>query len=240
MGLSHDSSCSDNPESSGEFGKREPMTYHPKHFQKGKRHLSKNDEIKALFGRHKKMTFTPQMKRSPFESLVRSIAHQQLHGKAAETILGRLIDLFPRKDFPTPKDLQKISPEKLRACGFSASKVRSIKDIAEKTLEGVVPSAEAIVSMPNEEIIERLTEIYGVGRWTVEMLLIFQLGRLDVWPIDDFGVRKGFQIWKKKKEMPTAKDIKSHGEQWAPYQTIVSLYLWREADLAKIKTVQKK
>lgn len=216
------------------------MNYHPKHFQKGKRALVKDPEVKALFARHKSYSFTPHMKRTPFESLVRSIAHQQLHGKAAETILGRLIALFPNKDFPTAKDLQKLSAEKLRACGFSQNKVRSIKDIAEKTLAGVVPSAEEILTLPNDEIIARLTEIYGVGRWTVEMLLIFQLGRLDVWPIDDFGVRKGFQVWKRKRQMPTAKDIKKHGDLWAPYQTIISLYLWREADLSKLKVAQKK
>jgi DNA-3-methyladenine glycosylase II len=191
--------------------------------------------IKALFDRHK-VTFTPKMQRSPFESLVRAIAHQQLHGKAAETILGRLMALFPKKNFPTPKDIQKLSVQKMRACGFSGTKVKSIKDIADKTISGVVPSQVEIETLPNHEIILRLTEIFGVGRWTVEMLLIFQLGRLDVWPVDDFGVRKGYQVWKKKKEMPTAKDLKSVDQIWAPYQTLVALYLWREADLAKQKS----
>ena len=197
--------------------------------------LKKDPTLKALFKRHHPLEFTPKLQRSPYESLVRAISHQQLHGKAAETILGRMIALFPGQKFPTPQDLVHISFEQLRACGFSQNKVKSIKDIAQKTIDGIVPDKRAIKKMSNEEIIEKLTVIYGVGRWTVEMLLIFQLGRLDVWPIDDFGVRNGFRIWKKKKVMPTAKEIKPHGSKWSPFETIVALHLWREADLKKIK-----
>jgi DNA-3-methyladenine glycosylase II len=211
------------------------MQYDPKNFQKGKRALAKDPMVKALFSRHSRMSFDPKMKRSPFESLVRAIAHQQLHGKAAETILGRMLALFPKQEFPTPKQLSTLADEKLLACGFSRSKVRSIKDIASHTLSGVVPSSEEIVLLSNQEIIDRLIEIFGVGRWTVEMLLIFQLGRMDVWPVDDFGVRKGYQVWKRKRQMPTAKDLKKLEKKFAPYQTILALYLWREADLAKIK-----
>jgi DNA-3-methyladenine glycosylase II len=211
------------------------MKYDSKPFQKGKRHLAKDPSLKALFARHRKLAFSPGLERSPFESLVRAIAHQQLHGKAAETILGRMLDLFPGKPFPSADDLASLPDEKLRACGYSASKTKSIKDIAAHTQLGVVPSSAEIEKLSNQEIIERLTKIFGVGKWTVEMLLIFQLGRLDVWPVDDFGVRKGFQVWKKKRQMPTAKDLKKIEKKFAPYQTIVSLYLWREADLAKIK-----
>lgn len=204
---------------------------------KAKKFLIKADpSLKALFDRHQKLVFKPRLKRSPFESLVRAIAHQQLHGKAAETILSRLLAKFPRKKFPTPKDVLAISDEDLRACGFSYRKVQSIKDIASKAIEGVVPTAKKIQTLENEEIINRLTQIHGVGRWTVEMLLIFQLGRLDILPVDDFGVRKGFALWKKKKAI-TAKELKVYGEKWSPYQTIVSLYLWKEADLAKNKAL---
>lgn len=125
--------------------------------------LKKDPSLKPLFKRHSPLDFTAKMKRSPFESLVRAIAHQQLHGKAAETILGRMLDLFPKKKFPDPEDLRKIKPEKLRACGFSQSKVKSIKDIADKTIEGVVSSKAQIKKMSNQEIIERLTGIFGVG-----------------------------------------------------------------------------
>jgi DNA-3-methyladenine glycosylase II len=196
--------------------------------------IKKDPTLKALFKRHS-INFTPRLERSPFESLVRAIAHQQLHGKAAETILGRMIDLFPGKKFPTPEDLLGVKFEKLRAAGFSQNKVKSIKDIAQKAVDGIIPDKRAIQKMENEEIIERLTQIYGVGRWTVEMLLIFQLGRLNVWPIDDFGVRKGFSVWKRKKKMPTTKEIKPFGAKWTPYETVVALYLWREADLGKKK-----
>jgi DNA-3-methyladenine glycosylase II len=207
----------------------------PQDYKKGRRHLAKRSpELSALLKRHK-VDFQPKLERSPYESLVRAIAHQQLHGKAAETILGRMLALFPKVDFPEAPLLHRLSDEKLRACGFSTSKTKAIKDIAEKTLSGVVPTGREIVRLSNDEIIERLTEIYGVGRWTVEMLLIFQLGRLDVWPVDDFGVRRGFQIWRRKRAMPTAKELRAFSEDFAPYQSIVALHLWREADLAKVK-----
>lgn len=195
--------------------------------------LKKDPSLKLLFDRHKGLEFVPNPKRSPFESLVRAIAHQQLHGKAAETILGRMLGKFPKKKFPSPEDLVEIPSEDLRACGFSTNKVKAIKDIAQKTIEGLVPTNKGIQKLNNEEIIDRLTQIYGVGRWTVEMLLIFQLGRMDVWPVDDFGVRKGFSIWKRKKTLPSPKDLKSYGLKWAPYQTVVALHLWRETDLKK-------
>jgi len=202
-------------------------------FEKAKKEVLKKDpSLKVLFQRHT-LDFSPKMERPPFESLVRAIAHQQLHGKAAETILGRMLALFPEVDFPAAEDLLNLQDRQLRACGFSRSKTKSILDIAQKTVEGVVPTAKEIRRMSNDEIIQRLTAIYGVGRWTVEMLLIFQLGRMDIWPVDDFGVRKGFQVWKRKREFPTAKQLKPHGEKWAPYQTVVSLHLWREADLRK-------
>lgn len=212
------------------------MEFDPQHYKKGKRDLAKRSQLVAALLKRHKLPFEPKMQRSPFESLVRAIAHQQLHGKAAETILGRMLALFPEVAFPTPEELSETSVKKLRACGFSQSKIKAIHDICAKTIDGLVPKAEDIVTISNEEIIERLTQIYGVGRWTVEMLLIFQLGRLDVWPVDDFGVRKGFQVWKRKRVMPTAKELRGLGQEFAPYQTIVALHLWREADLAKVKT----
>ncbi len=210
------------------------MSYDPKLYQKAKRALSKDPEIKALLNRHK-VKFNPLMERSPFESLVRAIAHQQLHGKAAETILNRMLSHFPYQKFPSHKELLAFPSETLRGCGFSMSKTKAIKDIAAHADLGVVPTSKEIVKLSNEEIVKRLTQIYGVGRWTVEMLLIFQLGRLDVWPVDDFGVRKGFQVWKRKRKMPTAKELKKFEKKFAPYQTVIALHLWREADLAKIK-----
>ena len=177
----------------------------------------------------------PDKKRSPFQSLVRAVAHQQLHGTAAENILNRFIKLFPGRRFPRPEDLVSVTDEQMRACGFSFAKIRAIRDIAEKTLSGVVPGARAIVKLTDEEIIERLTTVRGVGRWTVEMLLIFQLGRENVLPVDDFGVRNGFRVAYNKRSMPKPKALQKFGRRWHPHATTAAWYLWRAADGAKKK-----
>jgi len=173
--------------------------------------------------------------RSPFRSLVLAFAHQQLHATAAGNILGRFKKLFPKRRFPKPEDLAKVTDEQLRACGFSFAKIAAIRDIAAKTLDGTIPSSRQIEKLGDEEIIERLTEARGVGRWTVEMLLIFQLGRKDVLPVDDFGVRSGFRIAYKKREMPKPKALLKFGEKWRPHATTAAWYLWRAADGAKKK-----
>ncbi len=177
--------------------------------------------------------------RSPFQSLVQAVAHQQLNGTAANTILTRFKKLFPKRRFPKPEDLAKVTDEQIRACGFSFAKIAAIRDIAAKTLDGTIPSSRQIEKLTDEEIIERLTEARGVGRWTVEMLLIFQLGRKDVLPVDDFGVRNGFRIAYKKREMPKPKALLAFGKKWRPHGTTAAWYLWRAADAAK-KTAKKK
>lgn len=176
----------------------------------------------------------PQPRRAPFESLVRAVAHQQLHGKAAETILGRFLAHFPDRKFPRPADLAALSDEAIRAAGFSGAKLRAIRDIAEKAQAGVVPTAGRIAKLSDDEIIARLTECRGVGRWTVEMLLIFQLGRPDVLPADDFGVREGYKHAYKLPAQPKPKDLLAYGERWAPHRTTAAWYLWRVADRAKV------
>jgi DNA-3-methyladenine glycosylase II len=195
------------------------------------RHLKKADpvlgRVMAAVG---PCTLTVQSRRTPFESLVRAVSHQQLHGKAAESILKRFIACFPGRRFPRPADLATISDEAMRSAGFSGAKVAALRDIAAKTIEGIVPGPTAIKNMPDEEIIERLTMVRGVGRWTVEMLLIFQLGRPDVLPVDDFGVRNGFRRAYGLAEMPKPKELLAHGERWAPYRTTAAWYLWRAAD----------
>jgi DNA-3-methyladenine glycosylase II len=128
-----------------------------------------------------------------------------------------------------------VTDGQIRACGFSFAKIRAIRDLAEKTLSGVVPDARQIVKLSNEEIILRLTAVRGVGRWTVEMLLIFQLGREDVLPVDDFGVRAGFRHAYQRSEMPKPKELLAHGEKWRPHRTTAAWYLWRAADGAKKK-----
>jgi DNA-3-methyladenine glycosylase II len=177
----------------------------------------------------------PETWRSPFQSLVQAVAHQQLHGTAAENILGRFKKLFPGRRFPRPDDLARVTDEQIRACGFSFAKIRAIRDIAEKTLSGVVPTSQEIVKLSDEEIITRLTEVRGVGRWTVEMLLIFQLGRENVLPVDDFGVRAGFRVAYQKREMPKPKALLQFGKRWHPHATTAAWYLWRAADAAKKK-----
>jgi DNA-3-methyladenine glycosylase II len=200
------------------------------------RHLSKRDPVlRRLIREHGKCDLTPEKRRSPFQSLVQAVAHQQLNGKAANNILARFKNLFPGRKFPRPEDLAEVTDQQIRACGFSFAKIKSIRDIAEKTLSGVVPSSRQIVNLPDDEIIARLTEVRGVGRWTVEMLLIFQLGRPDVLPVGDFGVRTGFRVAYKKREMPKPKALLAFGEKWKPHRTTAAWFLWCAADAAKKK-----
>ncbi len=172
--------------------------------------------------------------RTPFEALARAVAHQQLHGKAAESILKRFVALYPGQRFPRPVELLATSPELIRSAGFSHAKIAALQDLAAKAMDGTVPTARAIQSLADEAIIERLTEVRGIGRWTVEMLLIFHLGRPDVLPVDDFGVRNGFRLAYGLDEMPAPKDVWSHGERWKPFRTAAAWYLWRASEAAKV------
>jgi len=186
--------------------------------------------MRALILKHGPCGLVPEARRSPFQSLVLAVAHQQLHAAAANTILGRFKKLFPGRRFPRPEDLAAVSDDQIRACGFSRAKIQAIRDIAEKTLSGVVPTARELAKLPDEEIILRLTQVRGVGRWTVEMLLIFQLGRPDVLPAGDFGVRNGFRRAYKKRALPAPKEILKFGARWRPHATTAAWYLWRAAD----------
>jgi DNA-3-methyladenine glycosylase II len=200
------------------------------------RHLTKRDPVmRRLIREHGKCALTPETRRSPFQSLVLAVAHQQLNGTAANTILTRFKKLFPGRRFPRPKDLAGVTDQQIRACGFSFAKIASIRDIAAKTLAGVVPASRQIVKLSDDEIIERLTEVRGVGRWTVEMLLIFQLGRPDVLPANDFGVRTGFRHAYGKRDLPAVKELLAFGESWRPHRTTAAWYLWCAADAAKKK-----
>ncbi|RVT92170.1 DNA-3-methyladenine glycosylase 2 family protein [Rhodovarius crocodyli] len=172
-------------------------------------------------------------KREPYEALVRAIAHQQVHGRAAEAMLGRLLLLYPHADFPPPTALLDAGPDKLRACGFSAAKCASILDIAEKSAAGWVPTRRAAMRLSDEELIERLVALRGVGRWTVEMLLIFTLGRMDVLPVDDFGVREGYRMALKLETQPKPKELAAVGAAWAPFRSVAAWYLWRNVDLER-------
>jgi DNA-3-methyladenine glycosylase II len=200
------------------------------------KHLSSKDPVmRQLIRLHGKCGLTPETRRSPFQSLVQAVAHQQLHGTAANNILGRFKKLFPRRRFPKAEDLAGVTDQQLRGCGFSFAKIKAIRDIAEKTLSGVIPDSRKIMTLPDEEIIERLTQVRGVGRWTAEMLLIFQLGRYDVLPVHDFGVRSGFRHAYKRRDMPAPKELLAFGEAWRPYRTTAAWYLWCAADAMKKK-----
>jgi DNA-3-methyladenine glycosylase II len=200
------------------------------------KHLSAGDPVmRRLIREHGKCALTPETRRSPFQSLVQAVAHQQLNSTAANTILRRFIKLFPGRRFPRPADLARVTDAQIRACGFSFAKIKAIRDIAAKTLSGVVPTSPQIAKLSDDEIIARLTEVRGVGRWTVEMLLIFQLARPDVLPADDFGVRTGFRHAYRKRDLPRVKDLLAFGERWRPHRTTAAWYLWRAANAAKKK-----
>ncbi len=165
-----------------------------------------------------------------YEALVSSIAHQQLHGKAALAILNRLM-AHNGGTIPPPAKLLALSDEALRACGFSGSKILALRDIAGKA--EIIPTRRQAMRLSDEVLIERLTSLRGVGRWTVEMLLIFTLRRPDVFPVDDFGVREGYRVIHRLEAQPKAKALQQLGQIYAPYRSLAALYLWRAADAAK-------
>jgi DNA-3-methyladenine glycosylase II len=169
----------------------------------------------------------------PYEALVRAITHQQLHGRAARTILGRFVALYPGTAFPEPEMVLATEDSVLRSCGLSGSKIAAIRDIAAHALSGTIPSLTDAAGLEDAALIERLTVIRGVGRWTVEMLLIYTLGRPDVLPVDDFGVREGWRLIQALDAQPRPKTLATLGEAWAPYRSTAAWYLWRAADEGK-------
>ena len=166
----------------------------------------------------------------PFDALAESIAYQQLSGKAAGTIWKRVRALYPEKKYLDPKAVLKTPDRKLRSTGLSRSKVAALKDLAAKTIDGTVPTTTALAKMSDEEIVERLIQVRGIGRWTVEMLLLFDLARPDVWPIHDYGVRKGFAKTFGKRKVPTPKQLLEHGKKFAPHRSVAAWYFWRALD----------
>ena len=174
---------------------------------------------------------------SIFYSLLRAITYQQLAGAAAAKILSRVeLCCSSNGDQPTPELVMAASDESLRAAGLSRNKLAAIRDLAAKTLDGTVPELKAARRMDDEEIIERITQVRGIGRWTVEMLLMFRLGRMDVLPVDDYGVRKGAQVTYRMRKLPDKKRLTKVAEKWRPWRSVGSWYMWRAAD---IKTLEK-
>ena len=182
----------------------------------------------------KPFSLRPDRTPSIFTALAESIVYQQLNGRAAATIYARVCALFPRAhEGPGAEQLLRVSDHKLRAAGLSRSKLLSLRDLARRTVNGEIPTLAEVHRMEDEAIIERLTQVRGIGRWTVEMLLMFRLGRPDVLPVDDYGVRKGFAVAYRKRNLPAPKDLLKHGERWRPYRSVASWYLWRAAELGK-------
>ena len=177
--------------------------------------------------------------RRPFDTvdtLARSILYQQLSGKAAATIVGR-VEVATGSKKLTPEALARVDDPALRACGVSGNKSLALRDLSLRASRGEVPTSRELLTLHHDEIIERLTAVRGIGRWTVEMMLMFRLGRPDILPVDDLGVRKGAQMLDKLEEMPRPKELIVRGEAWGPYRTLAGLYLWRIADsLAEAKT----
>ncbi len=167
---------------------------------------------------------------SVYESLLEAIAYQSISGKAAATIFARIKALGSNGQCPTPAEILAVSDQKLREAGLSGAKAAAMKDLAQKTIDGVVPTLEAAGQLSDEELVERLISVRGIGAWTVEMFLIFRLGRPDVLPVHDYGVQKGFALTYGKKEIPKPRDLAAFGERWRPYRSVASWYMWRAVE----------
>jgi len=195
-------------------------------------HLSATDpKMAALIARSLRYNVKRGGSVRPFDALAESIAYQQLSGKAAATIWKRVRALYPRRRYLDPHLVLKTPNEKFRAAGLSRNKVAALKDLAAKTIDGTVPSARALAKMSDEEIIEQLITVRGIGRWTVEMLLLFDLGRPDVWPVHDYGVQKGFAKTFGRRKLPKPKQLMKLGEKFRPHRSVAAWYFWRAPDV---------
>jgi len=185
--------------------------------------------------------FEPEIdhNQSPYEALMEAIAYQSISGKAAATIFARIKALSANGGVPTAEEMLKLNTRKLRKAGLSGAKILSMKDLAHKTIEGIVPTHDEALKLSDEELVERLDSVRGIGAWTVEMFLIFRLGRPDVLPIHDLGVQKGWSVAYGKKHKPRPKELLKFGERWRPYRTVASWYMWRAFERAGYAATNK-
>jgi len=202
-------------------------------------HLSQDGKLADLIATTAQFVLDESVANSPYEALLEAIAYQSISGKAAATIYGRVRALSGADRAPSPVEMLKLRKTALRKAGLSGAKVLAMKDLAKKTIEGVVPTREQAEKMSDEELVERLVSVRGIGAWTVEMFLIFNLGRPDVLPIHDLGVKKGWSVAYGKKHMPTPKQLLAFGERWRPYRTVASWYMWRAFERAGYKLTNK-
>ena len=207
-------------------------------------HLSSVDKkLAKIIAKAGPCAMQPENTQSIFDALLESIIYQQLNGKVAAVITERVKALFPENGrkiktrhgeaaaFPTPEQILAATPERLRSAGLSQNKMLAIRDLAAKALDGTVPTVKAAHKMSDEELVEHLTQVRGIGRWTVEMLLIFRLGRPDVLAVDDYGVRKGFAKMHRMDELPKPKELLAYGERWRPHRSVACWYMWRAAGM---------
>jgi len=203
-------------------------------------HLSNRDACLARLIQEA-VPFDPNIdhSQSPYQSLMESIAYQSISGKAAATIFARVKALSASGKIPTPQEMLKLKTPALRKAGLSGAKILAMKDLAQKTIDGVVPAHDEAMKLSDEELVERLVSVRGIGAWTVEMFLIFRLGRPDVLPIHDLGVQKGWSVAYGKKYMPRPKELLAFGERWRPYRTVATWYMWRAFEKAGYATTNK-
>ena len=204
------------------------------------RHLSDRDEtLRELIAETVPFQIDVADAQSPYEVLMESIVYQSISGEAAATIFARIKALGSDGRAPSPEQMLKIPSTKLRKAGLSGAKVLAMKHLAQKTLAGIVPTHDDALKLSDEELVERLVSVRGIGAWTVEMFLIFRLGRPDVLPIHDLGVKKGWSVAYGKKHMPKPKELLEFGERWRPYRTVASWYMWRAFERAGYKVTNK-
>jgi DNA-3-methyladenine glycosylase II len=204
------------------------------------RHLRERDErLRRLIDETEPFRLDHRGTNSPYEALLESIAYQSISGKAAATIFARVKQLADDGRIPTPERMLALSDPALRGAGLSTAKVLAMKDLARRTIEGVVPTLAQARKLSDEELVARLVSVRGIGVWSVEMFLIFRLGRPDVLPVHDLGVRKGWCVTYGKKHMPTPKELLAFGERWRPYRTVAAWYLWRAFERAGAATTNK-
>jgi DNA-3-methyladenine glycosylase II len=204
------------------------------------RRLSSQDEkLAALIAETSPFRTDTDAAQSPYEALMESIAYQSISGKAAATIFARIKALGSNGRPPSPEQMLKLRTATLRKAGLSGAKVLAMKDLAKKAIDGIVPTREQAEKMSDAELVERLDSVRGIGAWTVEMFLIFNLGRPDVLPIHDLGVRKGWSVTYGTKHMPKPKELLAFGERWRPYRTIASWYMWRAFERAGYAATNK-
>jgi DNA-3-methyladenine glycosylase II len=203
-------------------------------------HLSAKDEkLATLIAETVQFQIDMEAAQSPYEALMESIAYQSISGKAAATIFSRVKALSSNGRAPSPEEMLGLRKPVLRKAGLSGAKILAMKDLAQKTIDGVVPTLEQAQKLSDEELVERLVSVRGIGAWTVEMFLIFNLGRPDVLPIHDLGVKKGWSVTYGKKHMPKPKELLAFGEQWRPYRTVASWYMWRAFERAGYAVTNK-